>query len=221
MIRIYVKYEQVKAGDKVKFEFSHMHYITKVMRKQNEDKILIFNEKIGEWIVKINNSYGIVQNQTRKYKIQRRPNLAIACIKKPRMEWMIEKITELNVNEIYILQTQYSQNSYLDIRRLQRIMEEAAEQSNRISVPTLHCSQSLQCFIQKIDMKNWVALHPKATHSATSLNNFDGILIGPEGGWSETELSYFQNKVSIHSNILRSETAACAALSIWNFNFIA
>ncbi|WP_187440039.1 16S rRNA (uracil(1498)-N(3))-methyltransferase [Candidatus Cytomitobacter primus] len=264
MIRVYVENIQ----DTIMLNAKQMHYLKNVMRCQDGQIIEIFDNQ-NEWRAKISfpHIHAIEQKniEQKLATIQRRPKIGMGYIRKSRLEWAIEKATELGVDEIYLLMTDRVNHKYIDLRRLERIAIEAAEQCGRIGVPKIHENIKLS----NLPELNWVVaakeessdknakyyesqdnqinnaqiksqdtqinsqsdsliqsnlveiIENNRTHIEQSNSidfwNGDGILIGPEGGWSENDLSLLQkyNKVQLHDNVLRTETAVCAALTLF------
>lgn len=164
--------------------------------------------------------------------------LHMGCLKKPRRKWVLEKVTELGVDEILALTTEYSSRDAWeeDKHRLQII--EAAEQCERMTLPILG-EESWEDLIEKMNDSSrddettwficrerspdsqpiWKALQERSCVELPSATT--RILVGPEGGWSPTELAEFSKLtvkgniqfVSLGSLVLRAETAAISAVS--------
>lgn len=158
--------------------------------------------------------------------------LAHALLKSDRMEWMIQKATELGVEEIVPLQTRRSvirpKNARLptQLERWNRIALEAAQQSERWTLPRIHAPVPCLEFFSEPRAPDTafilgervagLSLHSVPLPDRTEVTVI--IAIGPEGGWEQDELTRaveggFQT-ISMGARILRSETAALAALSI-------
>ena len=158
--------------------------------------------------------------------------LAPALIKADRFEWMLEKATELGVDEIRPLETRFADiripGTRLEARleRWRRIVRESSKQCRRLSIPIIHAPIPLRelsslneprftakLFLHERAASPWVARHQAA----------DRILVctGPEGGWSEREVEEARQAgfdiIHLGPRILRAETAAIAALTIIQF----
>ncbi len=149
--------------------------------------------------------------------------LAFGIPKKPAtLEWMLEKATELGVNVLQPLVTEHGQTAHLPKpERLQKILLEACEQSERWFFPELRNPITLEVALKTDDLilagdaRRGQAFEPVArTQNVT-------ILIGPEGGFSPDELTQIEatgaHLLRLGENVLRVETAALTFLSLVNF----
>ncbi len=152
--------------------------------------------------------------------------LCAALIKFDHFEWMIEKATELGVTEILPVETIRSERgleraAHKRVERWRRIALEASQQSRRAFLPVVHEPERLSEAL-KIPLSRRYVLdeNPGAPRLASSISGCGeaAILVGPEGGWTETERESFTasgwTPVSLGPLILRAETAAIAALAI-------
>ena len=163
-----------------------------------------------------------------------RPALLLgqALLKGEKMDWVIQKATELGVNEIMPLQSRHSvvqiRTERLDaqLARWRRIALEAAQQSEQWRVPTIAPPQSLAGFLTTRST-GLVTLMLAERQEGNSLQTVDLpqdvtesvlVLIGPEGGWSKEEVEIAEQAestlITLGHHILRAETAAVAAISI-------
>ena len=214
-----------------KLDKSQSHYLTKVMRIKVGESFSLFN-KSGEWKAKINEiSKGVVEfivtKQIRQKENSKEIWLAFSPIRSNYFNFMIQKATELGVTKFLPIIFDRTVVRKINKERLQKIIIEAAEQSNRINVPPIEDSQNLKNFL--IKNKNKIDL------IFTDLNSQNKkldtkelskkpicLIIGPEGDFSESErkeiLTFRGVKpIKINENILRSETAAISAISIINY----
>ena len=212
---------------------SQSHYISKVMRLKRSEVFSIFNNS-GEWEAQIKEiSKGIVKFKITKLIRQKKNSrdlwLAFSPIKSNYFNFMIQKATELGVTKFIPIIFERSIVRKINSKRLEKIIIEAAEQSNRIDVPVLDKSEKLESFLNKnkkqieliftdINTKN------KKIEIGNIIDQPICIIIGPEGDFSEKErdkILSFENvkQIKINENILRSETAAISALSIINYAF--
>lgn len=149
-------------------------------------------------------------------------NFALALPNKPaKLEFILQKAVELGVNKISLIKTDFSNYPHqLKLERLEKILLEASEQSERSSIPKLELFENLSTFLNTNPENLLVALE-----RSTSSQNFldyqiqtsQTLLIGPEGGFSEQEkelLSSNSQSFLLGNHILRMETAALAALAI-------
>ena len=153
--------------------------------------------------------------------------LLLAIFKFDRMEWAIEKCTELGVTRIVPLIARRTESHLVSasakrVERWRRIAVQAAEQSRRASPPEIPDPIKLQAALTiPAKLKIVLSEAEEQAHLRDMCSGCEGgvlLAIGPEGGWTEDELSHFQNddwvSVSLGSTILRAETAAIAATAI-------
>ena len=212
-----------------KLDKDQSHYLSKVMRVQENQVFSLFNKE-GEWEAKI---LGISKNivefkiikQLRQKEITKELWLAFSPIKSNYQNFMLQKATELGVTKFLPIIFDRTVVRKINKDRLEKIVIEASEQSNRINVPNIEDAQDLNSFLKK----NSVDLI--FTDLNSNINKVDKskftdkpvcIIIGPEGDFSETEREEILSfkgvqPVKINENILRSETAVISAISIVNY----
>src|SRR3989344_4676592 len=143
-----------------------------------------------------------------------------SVIKKDKLEWVLEKGTEIGISHFRPLLSERSETKGFDFERARRIIRESSEQCGRSRLPAIYDTISLEKVLADYNMP-MVAFHPEGkmfkladVASAATL----GIFIGPEGGWSDGDLERFKKKgvglVSVGPQILRAETAAIAVASL-------
>ena len=212
-----------------KLDKSQSHYLTKVMRVKENEVFSLFN-KSGEWEVKILKiSKSIVEFQTTKQLRQKENNkelwLAFSPIKSNYQNFMIQKATELGVTKFLPIIFDRTVVRKINKERLEKIIIEASEQSNRINVPTIEDAQNLKSFLKNnlIDLIFTDLNSDNQKIDKSKLTNKPVcIIIGPEGDFSETEREEILDfkgvqPIKINENILRSETAVISAISIVNY----
>ena len=214
-----------------KLDKSQSHYLNKVMRVKVNETFSLFN-KSGEWEAKIITiSKGVVGFTVIKHlRISENSKeiwLAFSPIKSNYFNFMIQKSTELGITRFLPIIFNRTIVRKINTERLEKIIMEAAEQSNRINVPILEKPQSLKSFLN--DYKNKMHLIFTDLNSKNKKLNLSKlsnkpicIIIGPEGDFSEQErknILTFEDvsSIKINENILRSETAAISAISIINY----
>ena len=201
------------------------------MRVKLNETFSLFNES-GEWEAKIKEiSKGIVgfiiTKQLRQKENSKEIWLAFSPIKSNYLNFMIQKATELGVTKFLPIVFDRTVVRKINKERLQKIIIESAEQSNRINVPSIEEPQNLKNFLTK--NKNNIDLIFTDLNSQNKKLDIKGLskkpiclIIGPEGDFSESEreeiLTFRGVKpIKINENILRSETAAISAISIINY----
>ena len=227
-IRLFFK-ESLTINLIAKLDKSQSHYVNKVMRIKVNEIFSLFNNS-GEWEAKIISiSKSIVEfNITKQLRQKETPKelwLAFSPIKSNYFNFMIQKATELGVTKFLPIIFDRTIVRKINKERLEKVVIEAAEQSNQINVPVIEKPQTLDLFLKnsKIDLiftdlntKNRKIDLDQLTSNPTC------VIIGPEGDFSEKErekILKFRGvqPIKINENILRSETAAISAISIINY----
>jgi len=211
-----------------KLDKSQSHYVTKVMRIKENEVFSLFNNS-GEWEAKILNiTKSIVEFNVTKQLRQKENTkelwLAFSPIKSNYFNFMIQKATELGVTKFLPVIFERTIVRKINKERLEKVIIEAAEQSNRITVPSIEDPQKLKSFLSNDMDLIFTDLNTANTKiDLTKLTNKPTcVIIGPEGDFSEherEEILKFNGvqSVKINENILRSETAVISALSIINY----
>ena len=212
-----------------KLDKSQSHYVSKVMRLREEEGFSLFNSS-GEWEVKISNiKKSIVEFNVTKQLRQKENTkdlwLAFSPIKSNYFNFMIQKATELGVTKFLPIIFERTIVRKINKERLEKVIIEAAEQSNRIQVPNIEDPQNLRNFLDKNDLDlifTDLNSDNNKLDSKKLSNKPTCIVVGPEGDFSEIEreeiLSYKGvQAIKINENILRSETAVISAISIINY----
>ena len=212
-----------------KLDKSQSHYVSKVMRIKENEVFSLFNES-GEWEAKILGiSKSIVEFNVTK-QLRQKENfkelwLAFSPIKSNYFNFMIQKATELGVTKFLPIIFDRTIVRKINKERLEKVIIEAAEQSNRIQVPNIEDPQNLRNFLDKNDV-DLIFTDLNSDNNKLDLKKLSNkptcIVVGPEGDFSETEreeiLSYKGvQAIKINENILRSETAVISAISIINY----
>ena len=211
-----------------KLDKSQSHYVSKVMRLKEKEIFSLFNSS-GEWEAKILNiTKSIVEfNVTKQFRQKENTKdlwLAFSPIKSNYFNFMIQKATELGVTKFLPIIFERTIVRKINKERLEKVIIEAAEQSNRITVPSIEDPQKLKSFLNNdmdliftdLNTANTKIDLTKLTTKPTC------VIIGPEGDFSEQEREEILKfngvqSVKINENILRSETAVISALSIINY----
>ena len=215
-----------------KLNKSQSHYLAKVMRVKVGELFSLFNQS-GEWEAKINEILkGIVEFTVLK-KLREKDNekniwLAFAPIKSNFFNFMIQKATELGVPKFVPIITDRTIVRKINYERIEKIIIEASEQSNRIKVPKVEKTQNLNLFLKNNNHKINIIFGDLNTKNQNldpkikKENKPICIIIGPEGDFTESERQQILNfkevqSLKINNNILRTETAAISAISIVNY----
>ena len=216
-----------------KLSESQSHYTKNVMRLKPGDKISLFNSMNGEWDASIlkhdkNLTEFKVEKLSRTKNVEGNLWLAFSLIKKNPQDFMLQKTTELGIQKFIPLFCERSVAKEINIERAKKIVIEASEQSNRISVPEILEIQKLENFLINFPKNGAIIfcdINCKTSDLKISLSNKTPvcILLGPEGDFSENERQLIvDNKktvsISLAKNFLRTETAAIAATTILSHN---
>ena len=210
---------------------SQSHYLSKVMRINIGQSFSLFNQS-GEWQAKIKEiNKGIVEfsviKKLRSANNERDVWLAFAPIKLNYLNLMIQKATELGVTKFIPIITERTIVRKLNDKRLNKIIIEASEQSNRLKVPKLDKILKLGDFLKLYQNTNIIFGDLNTDNSKINFKSSDPlcILIGPEGDFTLKERENILKlkkliSLKINKNILRSETAAISMISIITFNLL-
>ena len=217
--------ESLSTNLTLKLDKSQSHYLTKVMRTNIGKNFSLFNQN-GEWEAEITKiTKGIVEFLITK-KIRSNDNqkeiwLAFAPVKLNYLNLMIQKGTELGVSKFIPILTERTIVRKINEKRLNKIIVEASEQSNRLKVPKLEEIVKLDNFLKFNQKTNIIFGDLNTNNKKLNINTINPlcILIGPEGDFTTKErekILKFKNIISlkINENILRSETAAISMISI-------
>ena len=223
--------ESLSTNLTLKLDKSQSHYLIKVMRMNIDKNFSLFNQN-GEWearIIKI--TKGIVEFLITK-KIRSNNNdkeiwLAFAPIKLNYLNLMIQKATELGVTRFIPILTERTIVRKINEKRLNKIIVEASEQSNRLKVPKLEEIVKLDNFLKFNQKTNIIFGDLNTNNNKLTIKNTEPlcILIGPEGDFTTKErekILRLKNIIplKINENILRAETAAISMISIIAFNLL-
>ena len=210
------------------------HYIKDVMRLKIGDKLSIFNT-FGEWsaVIESYEKSGArikVTGKVRDKDNEKNIWLAFSPIKQNPLNFVIQKGTELGVQKFIPILSERTIVREINIERIKKIIVEASEQSNRISVPEINKPELLKNFLLQFP-KNGSLIFCDINSNKNNLNNILNkknnvpicILIGPEGDFSENERKVIIDQaqtypISLAKNILKAETAALSAITIVNYH---
>lgn len=219
--RIYGNYP-LAVGTPCQLNDDHNHYLLSVMRKNDGDAVRVFNGRDGEFLGHIEKigkkaAHLIITQQLYNQPEQtQKIALYFAPIKKDRLGFLIEKSVELGVTDLHPVMTDHTENRNIRADKMEKQIIEAAEQCERLDIPTLHPAITLDQLPNRVI---FAALERQdATRFIPTQNNDIAVMIGPEGGWSDKEIAQLSKMdtirpVSLGERILRAETAAIYMLS--------
>lgn len=228
-IRLYVEHD-LSVGNSVPLDRDQANYLFNVMRLGVGAHVLLFNSRDGEFLAEVADAgkrRGLLAVLRQTKPLQMPPDLWLlfAPIKKARTDFIVEKAAEMGAARICPVQTEHTNSDRIRQDKLQAHAMEAAEQCGGTYVPEVADIAKL-----RLVLENWPhdrslmfcdeALVGEAQGLAQAKPGKWAILIGPEGGFSNGErdlLSKLEQSVpvSLGPRILRADTAAVAALTLW------
>jgi 16S rRNA (uracil1498-N3)-methyltransferase len=207
------------------------HYLLHVLRAKPGNRVLLFNGRDGEWLAEIaqTSKRGVTAtclNQTRPQSAGADIWLAFAPVKKTPADYLVQKATELGASCLLPVFTRRTIVTRVNLERMAANAAEAAEQSERLTVPEIR---------EAADLGKLLASWPKArtlyfcdeggdakplVEVARGVSGPAAIVTGPEGGFDPAERELLREQsfvmpVTLGPRILRADTAALAALSVW------
>ncbi len=228
-IRLYVDHP-LGQGQTIPLDRDQAHYLFGVMRQQIGAQIALFNGRDGEWRAEVTEAGkrgGTLECREQTRPLQMPPDLWLlfAPIKKARTDFIVEKAAEMGAARIIPVQTDFTNSERIRQDRLQAHAVEAAEQCGGTFVPEVTDLQKLDRLLADWPKDRKLMFCDEAEVGAGKALGDAGngpwaILIGPEGGFSEPERKRlhglpFTHVVSLGPRILRADTAAVAALTMW------
>ncbi len=220
--------ETLSAGGSLTLDGAPANYLANVLRLRAGDRVKLFDDRTGEWLAELTEAgrkrvaLSLVQHLREREPV---PDLWLlfAPIKRGRIDWLVEKATELGVARLRPVLTRRTVVDRLNLDRLRAHSIEAAEQCGRTALPLLEPPAELDRVLR--DWPSDRALYfadegggePLA---AVATRGPAAILVGPEGGFADDERDAIRavppaRAVSLGPRILRADTAAIAAVSLW------
>ena len=242
--RLYVPTDLVEGGP-VAVDEAQSRYLFRVMRMEVGGQVRLFNGRDGEWLASVEEIMGKssgllrLQTQLRQQSKLTDLHLLFAPLKKTRTDFVVEKATELGVEVIQPVITEFTQSERVRTDRLIKLVMEAAEQTERLNMPRVMEPVALIKAMQNLPSERrvyycdergddegevWGGDENRARPMLDVLLEHGpgsaAVLIGPEGGFSPNERKMLRKTegiypVSLGPRILRAETAAVAALTLF------
>jgi 16S rRNA (uracil1498-N3)-methyltransferase len=219
-------------GEQIAIDPDRTHYLKNVMRRGLGDEVGLFNGRDGEWLGRVE-TFGRSSCSLRLER-QRRPQapspdvwLAFAPIKRARIDFIAEKATELGVSVLQPVMTRRAEAARVNTERLRNIAIEAAEQSERLDIPSVAEPIAFARLLEAWPTERTLFAcaeagdaQPIAAAVAAHVGRPAGFLVGPEGGFAPNELDALRKlpfvvAIGLGPRLLRAETAAIAALACW------
>ena len=219
-------FSNYRANDKyvIMNEIDSKH-ISRSFRKNIGDSIMItngFGYLCNAEIVQIGKKIKVKINSIEKFKSSSNSiHIALSPLKNAsRFEWFVEKSTELGISQITPLVCEYSEKKKVNMDRLERILISSLKQSNQFFKPIINSIKTFENFIRENEDELFMAnlkTSNKIKRELFTKNNIC-LMIGPEGGFSDSEIKLAKKKnikeITLGNSRLRSETAAIFGLSV-------
>jgi 16S rRNA (uracil1498-N3)-methyltransferase len=231
LIRLFVT-QNLASGGAIIVAPEQAHYLTHVMRLTAGDELLLFNGRDGEWRAGVSQVARrtvalTVMAQVRPQALGPDLDLVVALVKRARLETIVEKAAELGVRRVRLAITERTNSERTRVDRLAAIAIEAAEQTGRLDAPAIEPPQKLSALLADWPVDRPLMFCDEAGEAPPVLAALAGraagpwgVLIGPEGGFSANERAAIRARpaavaVSLGPRILRADTAAISALTLW------
>ncbi|HUK57762.1 MAG TPA: 16S rRNA (uracil(1498)-N(3))-methyltransferase [Stellaceae bacterium] len=228
--RLYVAAD-LAAGARIALGAAEAHRLRDVLRLKPGDVIALFNGRDGEFAGRLaeldrDGGSALAEECLRPQRGSADLWLVFALVKRPRLEWLVEKATEIGASALVPVTTQRTVTERINVGRLEAIAREAAEQSERLDLPEIRAVIPLPALIAAWPAERRLILcdetgtaPPIAARAAELPPGPLACLIGPEGGFAESELDALRKlpfvfPAGLGPRVLRSETAALGALSV-------
>lgn len=240
-IRLFLNVEKLDKGNQIKVFEGDFDYLTKVMRQKIGDKIFVFNGVCGEFlseIVAIEKKSLSLEIKERVGDLKKAPNitLAFALLKNVGIDFIAKKGVELGVSSFQPLLTQHCVVDKINEKRFLANVKEGLEQCERNDFALLSEVKKLEKYLsQESEDKIFILCDEsgKAVKASAELSKIKNsfaensektqkeivVIIGPEGGFSESEFAFMRTKKNLHAislgpRILKADTAIVSALTL-------
>jgi 16S rRNA (uracil1498-N3)-methyltransferase len=231
LIRLFVT-QDLGAGLRIEAAPEQAHYLVNVMRLAVGAELLLFNGRDGEWRAELatggkRSAALAVSKQNRPQTVGPDLDLVVALVKRARLETIVEKAAELGARRVRLAITERTNAERTRTERLAAIAVEAAEQTGRLDAPVVEPPQKLDRLLAEWPADRPLMFCDEAGDAPPALDALTGraagpwaVLIGPEGGFSPRERALIRAlpaavPVSLGPRILRADTAAISALTLW------
>jgi len=202
------------------------HYLARVMRLRQGDRIRLFNGSDGEWLAELGHGDARCVERLRPQPGEAGPWLLFAPPRRERLRFLVEKATELGVARLQPVTTERTEPPVAKPDKMREWATEAAEQCGRLSVPDCSHQAGLDAVLSAWPAGRTLLFCDESGGGRSLLGACAGdvaLLVGPEGGFSEDEHDRLKAlpmvvSVSLGPHILRVETAAVAGLAAWQLS---
>lgn len=210
-----------------------VNYLINVLRLKNEDEILIFNGRDGEWRAAVSDVGKrrcnlVVREQVRVQECGPDIHYVFAPLKRARLDYMVQKTVELGVSQLRPVITRRTIAERVNLERMRSNVIEAAEQCGILALPVVDAPVKFSDLLAGWDADRRIIFCDEGAEMASPLTALQkispgpvAVLIGPEGGFDAAERSLLLGRsdttaISLGPRIMRADTAAVAALSLVN-----
>lgn len=228
--RLHVE-QALQTGSPVQLDAGPTHYLRNVLRCKDKERVSLFNNRSGEFtaeITKIGKKATdlVLVEQTREPEPALDLWLLFAPIKRDRMDYMVQKASEMGAGRLFPVMTRFTQGGKINLQRLQANAIEAAEQCGRLHVAEIEPLQDMMTCLSDWPVDRRLIFCDETAGLGEGLDRLAdlqgeklAILIGPEGGFSEEEKSRLRaieacSPISLGPRVLRADTAMVAALAL-------
>ncbi|PPC86936.1 MAG: 16S rRNA (uracil(1498)-N(3))-methyltransferase [Hyphomicrobium sp.] len=230
--RLYVT-APLGTGIDVTLSEDQAHYLINVLRLKQGQAVLIFNGRDGEWraVMRDARKKSATLHVEQQVRVQTTgPDIAyvFAPLKRSRLDYMVQKATELGVASLHPVITQHTIAERVNVERMKANVIEAAEQCGILRVPAVHDPLTLDKILSAWDSSRPLIFCNEAAEYDSPITKLQkipqgplAVLIGPEGGFSDKERAAlcalpFVHSLSLGPRIMRADTAAVACLALIN-----
>ncbi|MCB9805764.1 16S rRNA (uracil(1498)-N(3))-methyltransferase [Candidatus Nomurabacteria bacterium] len=207
-----------------------IHQVRDVLRLKKGDSLILLDGSNKEFLAKVK----IIMKSKLVFEVDvagrrgrstwqvDRPSvkLFISMIKKDKIEWVLQKCTEIGVDEFHPIISERTEKAKINVERAEKIIKEASEQSERTTLAKLFEIETLENVLQGCETPIYVLHMSGELVDLSQLKSKKeiSILVGPEGGWGEKDLKLFEKYnvkiISLGDQVLRAETASVAVSSL-------
>jgi 16S rRNA (uracil1498-N3)-methyltransferase len=219
------------SGAAVALDAGQSHYLRNVLRLRLGARLTLFNARDGEWwgeVAELGKQAGTVRIAERRRPSSAEPDLwlAFAPLKRARIDYLVEKATELGVAAMLPVMTERTMVDHVNLDRLRAHAREAAEQTERLTVPTIRQPARFRDLLSDWPAERRLLACIESGEAPSIVTRLAqerpgpwAVMIGPEGGFSDSELDALRKlpfvcAVGLGPRVLRADTAAIAALAV-------
>jgi 16S rRNA (uracil1498-N3)-methyltransferase len=220
-------------AQEIALNHAQSHYLLRVLRLSEGARLLVFDGKHGEWRAEIAQAKkaGCTIRLIEKVREQTSPqdiHYAFAPLKQARLDYMVQKAVEMGVSLLQPVITAHTAVSRLNLARMEANAIEAAEQCGILAIPDIKAPVKLETFLKTCEDGRAIVFCDECAEASPPLEALEklrgrklAVLIGPEGGFAESERKELLSKsyvcpISLGPRIMRADTAAVAALALLN-----